>query len=279
VRRAASWVGADFALLLPLAGLAFIFFLCFLLPLLVTLPSSSLSNLSAVNLPVFSPGHLLGTDALGNDLFARSLYGGRVSIEVGLGAMACGLFLGGIIGVFAGFVRSSIDSLIMRGLDVFLAFPSLILALCVSNFLGPNERDEIIAIAFFTVPFYARIARASTLRIRDREYVLAGKVMGSDVIQSIRRHIYPNVFPSLITIAPITVSVAMVVESGLSFLGAGVRPPIPSWGNMIAAGQPYLGSSPNEVLVPGIFLFVSVFLLNLLGERLRVRLSGGSRST
>jgi peptide/nickel transport system permease protein len=254
---------------LPWLVFGLIVLACFAGPTLFNLPPPSLADLNALSLGIGAPHHLLGTDSLGYDLLSRTMVGGRVSIVVGFAAMLIGLAIGGGFGVVAGHIGRTTDVVIMRCVDVFLAFPSLILALCVSTALGPNERDEILAIAFLTVPFYARLARAATLRIRGLEYVIASDVMGSTPRLTIMRHIIPNVLPSLLTIAPLTVSISMVVEAGLSFLGAGVRPPTPSWGNMIAAYQNSLSTDPRLIIVPSVALFMSVLVLNLIGEQLR----------
>lgn len=265
VRKWAFWI--------PTAVLVLMMLGCFVAPALFGLPGPNVSDLSAVNLPLGSPGHLLGTDPLGNDLLSRTLFGGRISIEVGVGATAIGFLAGSAVGLIAGYLGGGTDSLIMRILDVLLAFPALILALAVAAFLGPNERDEIFAIAFLTVPQYARLARAATLKVRSREFVLATRIMGGKRHHILARHIYPNIFPTLLTVAPLTIAVAMVIEAALSFLGAGIRPPAPSWGNMIAAGQSYLSTAPDNVLIPGLFLFVTVFALNVLGDQIRAKIS------
>ena len=263
----------DLALYIPLGLFLLMVVACFLGPTIFHLPPASYSNLLNANLPLFSPGHLLGTDPLGNDLLSRTLHGGRVSIVVGLGAMACGFTIGTNIGTIAGYFGGKVDSMIMRLLDVLLAFPSLILAMCIATFLGPSERNEIIAIMFFTIPNYARLARAATLKIREREFVLVGRIMGAKPRYMTLRHVYPNIVPPLITIAPLTVAIAMIVEATLSFLGLGIRPPAPSWGNMIAQGQIYMTTSPQNIVIPAIGLFITVLSLNLIGEQLRIRIS------
>ena len=247
-------------------------FACFFAPPLFNIHPAMDGNILDANLPIGSPGHLLGTDQLGDDFLARTLWGGRVSLGVGAGATALGFLLGSNIGLLAGYFGGAVDTVIMRILDVFLAFPALILALCVAAYLGPSERDEILAIAFFTVPSYARLARASTLRLREREFIVAGRVMGCNPWRLSLRHIYPNILPALITVAPLTIAVSMVIEASLSFLGLGVRPPLPSWGNMIASAQDLMSLYPAYIIVPGLFLFVTVFCFNLVGEQVRNRL-------
>lgn len=257
---------------IPAVVLVLIVVGCFLGPAVLHLPGPSVGDLNAVNRPPLSPGHLLGTDDLGNDLLSRAFFGGRLSIEVGLGSVALGLIIGGSLGVVAAYRGGMVDSVIMRILDMFLAFPSLVLALAVSAYLGPNERDVIFAITFFTMPAYARLARAEGLRVRQRNFVVSAQLVGGKASYVITRHVVPNVAPSLLTFGLLTVAVAMLIEAALSFLGLGVPPPAPSWGGMIASGQQYLGTNPWMALVPGGFLFVTVLCLNLLGEKLRRRL-------
>lgn len=263
----------DYRLWLPVALFVVVVGVCFLAPTLAGLPAPSYGNLVDANLPLGSPGHLFGTDHLGDDLLSRVLAGGQASIQVGLGAMLIGLVVGSNVGVLAGFFGGSTDTVVMRCLDVVLAFPALILALCVSAFLGPSIINEIFAIAFFSVPAYARLSRAATLKIRESDFVIAARVAGARPEYLAFRHVYPNIFPSLVTIAPLTMATAMVVEASLSFLGAGIRPPQPSWGNLIATGQQYLSSTPREVLIPALFLFVTVLSLNLIAEQVRLRVA------
>jgi peptide/nickel transport system permease protein len=263
----------DLDIWLPAVVLIMVVGACFLFPLVGHLPGPNSGSLAQARDPLFSPGHLLGTDPLGNDELSRALYGGQISIEVGLGSVALGFLVGGALGVFAGYYGGAVDTVVMRVLDVFLAFPSLVLALTVATYLGPNERDVIIAIAFFTTPAYARLARATALRLREQDFVVSAKLVGGKDRHILVRHVVPHVVPSMATFGLLTVAVAMIIESALDYLGLGVRPPQPTWGNMIAAGQEYLSSDPALVLVPAAFLFVTILSLNLLGDALRARWS------
>lgn len=262
------------SLTVPVYVLGAITFLYFLGPMIGHLPAPINGNLSDANLPMFSPGHLLGTDPLGNDYLSRSLYGGRVSLEVGVGAVAIGFFIGSCIGTVAGYFGSKVDSFLMRVIDVFLAFPSLVLTMCMAAVLGPSERNEIIAVSVFAIPNYARLARAATLKIRNREFVLVGQIMGASPGHMMRKHIFRNIVPGLLTVVPVTIAIAMVIEATLSFLGLGIRPPAPSLGNMIAQGQQYISSEPRLIIVPAIFLALLVTCFNLIGEQLRIRSMG-----
>ncbi|HVB06371.1 MAG TPA: ABC transporter permease [Acidimicrobiales bacterium] len=261
----------NLAMMIPLGILLLMVLACFFGPALFHLPAYQDGNLANANLGLGQQGHLLGTDPLGNDLLSRSLVGGRVSIEVGLGATLAGVLIGSNLGMLAGYFGGALDTALMRLIDVQLAFPALILALIIAEYLGPSEFHEGIALTVLSVPNYARLSRAGTLRIREREFVVATRIMGARRRHITLRHIYPNIVPSLITIFPITVSVVMLVEATLSFLGAGIRPPAPSWGNMVYAGTQYLETAPINVIVPGAFLFVTVCCLNLVGEQVRAR--------
>ncbi|HVB06821.1 MAG TPA: ABC transporter permease [Acidimicrobiales bacterium] len=262
----------DLELWLPAGFLALLVGACFLWPLIDhSLPSPVGGQLQNANVPPLSRGALFGTDNLGNDIFSRILYGGRVSIEVGLGANLIGLCLGGYYGVFAAFKGGLIEATMMRILDMFLAFPALILAIVVSQFLGPSELHVIFAISFFSVPAFARIARAQTLRLREQTYVTAARLSGRKDRAILFGHVIPNVVPNLLTFGLLGIPIVIIVEAALSFLGYGVPPPGPSWGNMLAVGQSYLSSNPDLVIIPAAFLIATVLSLNLVGDAVRDR--------
>jgi peptide/nickel transport system permease protein len=257
------WLPAGFLILMALA--------CFVWPEIHTIPNPVRGNISDFNLPALSPGHLFGTDPVGNDIFSRILYGGRVSLEVGFGSTFLGLVVGGGLGAFAGFKGGRIETVVMRVLEVFLSFPSLILAIIVATYLGPSELHVIWAISFFAIPVFARLARASTLSLREQTFIVASKLSGSRDRQIILRHVVPNILPSLMTYSLLGVGIATIVEASLSFLGLGVPPPAPSWGNMIAVGEQQLATEPDLLLIPAAFLFATVLALNLLGDAVRKR--------
>jgi peptide/nickel transport system permease protein len=261
-------------LYLPLVGLVLMALACFLGPLVLPIPGPNGGSIVYANLPPFSPGHILGTDPLGNDLLSRVLYGGRVSFEVGLGAQGIGLVLGSFLGMLAGLKGGITETVIMRIMDMLLAFPGLIIAITITTYLGPSEVHVIWAISFFTVPGMARLTRAHTLRFRDREFVVSAYLCGRSDRQVLLRHLVPNVIPNVLTFVSLGIGIAIVVEAGLSFLGFGVPPPAPSWGNMISQGQSYIAVEPYLVLVPGGFLFFTVMCLNLFADALRARISG-----
>jgi peptide/nickel transport system permease protein len=258
---------------LPAFLVGVVLFLCFLWPLIASVPSPTGGTILNSNLPSFSSGHLLGTDATGNDEWSRLLYGGRASLEVGLAVTAIGLLIGGTLGAFAGYVGGWRDNLIMRVLDVLIAFPALVLAVAIAERLGPGEVHTIWALCFFSVPALARIARAATLRVREQNYIVAAGLSGSGNLRTLARHVMPNILPELITFGLLGIGIIIVLEGALSFLGLGIPPPAPSWGNMIASGEGILSAQPKFVLLPSAALFITVMCFNLLGESLRARWS------
>jgi peptide/nickel transport system permease protein len=279
-RRAprARWRGRlrrrNLELWIPGVVLGALLFACYLLPLFGFVPNPMNSDLTETLRPVFSPGHILGTDAIGRDVMARILYGGRTSIEVGVSVNLIGIVIGGLIGMYAGFRGGFLDSLIMRVLDVMLAFPALILTIVIATYLGPSVLNVIWAISVFSVPAYARLARAVTLKLREERYVDAARMSGRSSRAILLQHIAPNVLPQLLTYSLLQIGLVVIIEATLSFLGAGVGPSQPSWGTMISAGQVYLSTNPALVLVPSAFLFATVVSLNVLGDGLRSRFGG-----
>jgi peptide/nickel transport system permease protein len=270
--RLANWLRRrDLDLWIPGVILAALLVGCFILPLTGVLPNPAAGDLTETLRPPLSPGHLLGTDTIGRDVMSRVLYGGRTSLEVGVSVNVIGIVVGGLIGMFSGFRRGVVDSLIMRILDVMLAFPALILTIVIATYLGPSELNVIWAISFFSIPAYARLARAVTLKMRERVYIDAARMSGRSDGAILLRHIAPNVLPQLATFSLLQVGIVVMIEATLSFLGAGVGPQEASWGTMIATGQIYLSTNPALVLVPSAFLFVTVVCLNVLGDGLRSR--------
>lgn len=245
--------------------------LCYLGPLVLPLPSPDATDFGNVLAPIGTAGHLLGTDSLGRDLLSRCLYGGRVSLAVSVGAVCLGLVVGGGLGIIAGYRGGWVDAVISRGLDVLFAFPGLVLALTVASYLGPSVRNVTLAIAFYTVPAYARMARAGTLRVRTQNFVRAAEMFGARGFYIGTRHILPNVLFLMLTYALVLIGIAMVIEASLSFLGLGVPPPQPSWGQLIAMGKQDISDAPHIALVPGAFLFLTITAFNRLGDVLQTR--------
>lgn len=264
-------LSGDLKIYLPAAVLLLLLFFCFIWPDVYQIPPPVGGSILSANLPIGSPGHLLGTDTVGDDILSRILYGGRVSFEVGFATQAIGLVVGGLIGVIAACARGVIDVVVMRLLDALIAFPALILVLTVVDELGPSELHVIFALSFFTVPAFARLARASTLQLLELPFVTAGRLSGSSWRRIVTGHLIPNVLPSLLTYCFLGAGIAIILEGALSYLGYGIPPPAPSWGNMIADGQSVVTTQPGLVVIPTIFLFVTVVALNALGDGLRSR--------
>jgi peptide/nickel transport system permease protein len=259
---------------IPAALLLLLIAACFLWPLIGRVPSPTGGSVLNSSLPIGSSGHLLGTDADGNDIFSRLLYGGRVSLEVGAATQVIGLALGALIGMVAGFSRGLLAAALMRVLDVLIAFPSLVLALAIAEGLGPGELHVIWALSFYSVPAFARLARAGTLRLRDQNFMLAAALSGTPRWRIALLHLFPNLLPQLLTFACLGAGVAIIQEGALSFLSLGVPPPGASWGNMIASGEQTMSVQPGLVIIPCLALLFTVATLNLLGDALRARWSG-----
>jgi peptide/nickel transport system permease protein len=268
--RARGWV-QSLAIVVPTAVLALVFGLCFLLPLFGSVPSPVGGDILEAGLPAFSPGHFLGTDPVGNDTWARLLYGGRSSLQIALAVQLVGIVVGGTLGALAGYRGGIVDLVLSRVLDVFIAFPALVLALAIAQGLGPSKLNTIWALTFFSVPAFARISRAATLRLRERTFILAARLSGTSGRRILFTHVAPNILPQLFTFALLGMGIVIILEGALSFLGLGVPPPAPSWGNMIAEGQEVLSATPRYVMLPSLFLFVTVLSFNLLGDALRSR--------
>ncbi len=258
----------------PAAVLVVVAAACFLGPLVLPVPPPIGGSVLESYLPAFSPGHLLGTDPNGNDILSRILHGGRSSLVVAIAVNVLGLVAGGTLGALSGYLGGAVDTVIMRVLDVLIAFPSLVLTLAVAQSLGASQTNTILALAFFSIPAFARISRAATLRLREQPFMAAAQLCGTPGRRVLLRHIGPNITPQLITFGMLGMGIVMVIEGALSFLGLGIPPPAPSWGNMISQGQQSLSATPMLVVWPCAALFVTVLAFNLLGETLRARWSG-----
>ncbi|MFW5501185.1 MULTISPECIES: ABC transporter permease [unclassified Maridesulfovibrio] len=216
-----------------------------------------------------STTHLFGTDALGRDVFARMLYGGRVSLWVGFVAVGISTAIGLALGLAAGYFGGLVDEIIMRGVDVMLCFPSFFLILAVIAFLEPGLTNIMIVIGFTSWMGVARLVRAETLSLRKRDFVQASRLAGAGPIRIMLTHILPNAITPVLVSATLGVAGAILVESSLSFLGLGVQPPDPSWGNLLMDGKEVLEIAPWLSIFPGMAILLTVLGYNLLGEALR----------
>ncbi len=220
----------------------------------------------------FSPpslSHPMGTDWFGRDVLARVLVGGRTSLAVALAAVALGGALGALVGGVAGYYGGLADEIGMRATDFLIAFPALLLALLLAAVLGPGPLGVTIAIGTFNVPYFARIVRSAVLTLREQEYVLAARAVGTGDARILWRHILPNLASPLLVQVTVSLSAALLSEAALSYLGLGTQPPQPSWGRMLKEAQSYFALSPWPAVFPGLFLALTVLGLNLLGDGLR----------
>jgi peptide/nickel transport system permease protein len=219
--------------------------------------------------PMFTEGHLFGTDQVGRDVLSRLLYGGRISVGIGFLAVAIALVIGVTVGLIAGFFSGWLDSITMRGIDILMAFPYVLLAIAIMAALGPGLLNSMIAVAIVGVPYYARIVRSTTISLREREFILAERALGVSNARILLKHILPNTMSQIIVAATLDVGWMIVAASGLSFLGLGAQPPTAEWGVMLSEGQKYIRTAPMLSILPGIMIFLVVLSLNFLGDGLR----------
>jgi peptide/nickel transport system permease protein len=228
----------------------------------------------ALNIParLQSPNatHLLGTDHFGRDILSLIMVGARTSIAVALVAVGIGMGLGVPLGLWAAARRGSlIDEVIMRGNDLVFAFPSLVIAILITAVFGAGAINAIIAIGIFNIPVFARITRGAALSLWEREFILAARVAGKSGVRISAEHILPNITNLLIVQGTIQFSLGILAEAGLSYVGLGAQPPIPSWGRMLADAQTMVSIAPHMALMPGFAIILTVLGLNLMGDGLR----------
>ncbi|MBI4339927.1 MAG: ABC transporter permease [Chloroflexi bacterium] len=216
-----------------------------------------------------SSAHVLGTDHLGRDVFSRLVYGARISLIIGVTATTMGAFLGTTLGLIAGYFGGWVGNLIMRVVDAMLAFPVLLLALVLAVTIGPSFATVILVLGILSWSGYARLVRGQVLTLRNKEFVLLAQIAGCSPWRIIVQHILPNVVSSIIVLATLQIPGVILAEASLSFLGAGIPPPNPSWGSMIAQGRTYVTTAWWTTLFPGVAIAGLVLSLNLLGDWLR----------
>ncbi|HET7092154.1 MAG TPA: ABC transporter permease [Thermomicrobiales bacterium] len=226
-------------------------------------------DLLNANLPPFSPGHLLGTDQIGRDMLSRLIMGIRISLEVGIGVTVISVAVGGLAGAIAGYYRGRIDTLISGVVEFAWGFPLILLAVILAGAMGPGLRATVLAIGLVNWAGFARIVRGEVLGLREAEFVQAAQAIGLRDRDILWRHIMPNVVPPTLVMASYYVALAIVIEAGLSFIGMGAQPPLPSLGVMIAEGRNYMFQNPWVTTIPGLAILLVVLALNFLGDGLR----------
>jgi peptide/nickel transport system permease protein len=269
----AAWVAAGFLVLLAAAAVSAPWVAPF-----DPLAGDVMSNLAPPGLDTsFGPAHLLGTDMLGRDVLSGILYGARVSLIVAISSVAGAGILGSAIGLVSGYFGGLLDELVMRVADIQLAFPFILLAIMIMYVLGQGMDNVVVVLIVASWPLYARVARASALRLREAEFVQAAVALGTRHHRILLRHILPNALPPLLVIATSAVPQMIIFEAALSFLGIGLPPDQISWGSLLAAGRDYLDQAWWIATFPGLAIMATILSLNVLGNRLKNRLDPRGR--
>ncbi|WP_260471956.1 nickel transporter permease [Bacillus sp. HMF5848] len=216
-----------------------------------------------------STDHLLGTDELGRDIFSRIIYGTRISIQIGVIAVGISMIVGIFLGAVSGYFGKWIDMVIMRFIDILMAFPSILLAIAMVAVLGPGLTNTMIAVGIVGVPHFARIVRSSVLSVKETEYIEAARAVGAKHGRILFRHVLPNCMAPIIVQTTLSIGTAILDAAGLSFLGLGAQPPAPEWGAMLSDGRAALQTAPWVVAFPGLAILFTVLGFNLLGDGLR----------
>jgi peptide/nickel transport system permease protein len=264
---------------LALAGLfvvLLLFIASLLAPFIAPYNPSEINAWQVLSPPSFS--HLFGTDELGRDVFSRVLFGARISLKVGFAAIGIAVILGSAVGLAAGYYGGWVDTLLMRTVDIMLCFPAFFLILAIITFLEPSIWYIMAVIGLTGWMGVARLVRAEVLSIREMDYILAARCIGCSDIRIIVRHILPNALSPVLVAATLGVAGAILTESALSFLGIGVQPPTPSWGNILTSGKDYIEFAWWLSLYPGLAILITVLAYNLLGEGIRDALDPRTRN-
>jgi len=222
--------------------------------------------------------HWFGTDQHGRDIFTRIIHGMSITLRVGFFSVLIGMTIGVTLGVISGYYGNWVDTIIMRLMDVLLAFPGILLALAIVSVLGGSINNVIISVAIFSIPVFARISRGSTLEVRELEYVEAARALGANDLRIIGGHILPNIMSPIIVQATLNIATSVLTASGLSFLGMGAQPPTPEWGAMLSDGRNYMWDAPHVATIPGLAIVVVVLAFNIFGDGLRDALDPKSKN-
>ncbi len=213
--------------------------------------------------------HLAGTDVHGRDIFSRIIYGTRISLRIGFLGMMLGCVVGVILGLVAGYYSGWADTIIMRLMDVQLAFPGLLVAICIIAIIGPGLENVIVAVGIFSVPLFARVTRGQVLSLKEQDFIVAARMMGAQDGRIMLSHLLPNAVAPLLVLCTLRIATAILTAASLSFLGLGAQPPIPEWGAMLSDGRAYLAIAPHVATTPGLAILITVLAFNLLGDGLR----------
>ncbi|HEV8353680.1 MAG TPA: ABC transporter permease [bacterium] len=270
-RASRGWsrkVRRNLAGLFGIVVLAAIVVVLLLAPLL-RLPDPLAQDLTASLEPPRTPGHLLGTDQFGRDLLSRLIWGGRISIAVGIIASLVAIGVGLPVALISGYMGGRLDSFIMRTTDIMLAFPYILLALVIVGISGPGLLNALLAVAIANIPFFVRMIRSIVLTISHQPFVEATVAVGATTVYVLRKAILPSLTPYLVVAFTTDVGWLVLETSGLSFLGLGAQPPLPEWGAMLAEARPYLVIAPHVAVIPGLAIFLLVVSLNLTGDLLQ----------
>lgn len=259
LRNRTALIGGIIALLIVLVAI--------FAPLLA--PYDPLAQDPFIRLEPGNAAHWLGTDDFGRDVLSRIIWGSRVSILIGTVSIFLGMVAGTILGMLAGYLRGKTETVIMRGIDVMMCFPDLIMAIAVTAALGSNMTNLILTIAIVMTPRFARLAHGSLLTLKESEYVIAAQSIGAGLPRILGLHILPNIFGDLLVAGTLWIGVAIRLEANLAFIGLGVQPPTPTWGNMIRQGVDVLINSPGISIYSGLSILITILSFNMLGDGVR----------
>ena len=238
-------------------------------PLIAPLSPSAQFSDAVLKGPGAVERHALGTDEFGRDILSRIIWGTRISLQVGLASVAFAFAVGVPLGILAGVQGGRVETGIMRGSDMLMAFPTLLLALIIVTALGGSLANEIVAIGIALTPNFVRLARSLALTIREQDYILAARSIGSGQVRIMARHVFPNALYGLVVVATLYIATAIRTEASLSFLGLGIPPPTPSWGNILSEGRQYIKCCPWITTFSGLSIMLAVLAFNLMGDALR----------
>jgi peptide/nickel transport system permease protein len=238
-------------------------------PLIAPLSPSAQFSDAVLKGPAAVDRHVLGTDEFGRDILSRIIWGARISLQVGLASVLMAFVLGVPLGIFAGYRGARVETTVMRAMDMLMAFPTLLLALIIVTALGGSLFNEIMAIGIALTPNFVRLARSLTLTIRETDYVMAARGIGAGQLRVMARHVFPNALYALVVVATLYIATAIRTEAGLSFLGLGIPPPTPSWGNILSEGRQYIKCCPWITTFSGLAIMLAVLAFNLVGDALR----------